>query len=356
MAKDFYELLGVSRRADDKEIKSAYRKLARKFHPDVNPNDKSAEAKFKEISAAYEVLGDPDKRKLYDQHGANWEAAHNFGGAGGNPEDFQVNFGGAGGFETIFENFFAGAGGGNQHQQVASRDLEKTIDVTLEEIDSGTTRTLTYQALDACKSCDGSGTVNLARGRECPNCGGSGRLRNVIGFAQACPVCQGTGMASLESCPTCRGSGTMPTTKKVEVKIPAGFPEGKKLRVPGRGVIGTGGRAGDLYVLVRVLPHALFKRVGDNLEVDVEVPFHVAALGGEIKVPTLRKTLSMKIPEGSQGGQTFRLAGQGLAKMGGQRGDLMALLKVTVPKHPTAEQRELFEKLAEMDREQVGAK
>lgn len=358
MAKDFYELLGVTRRADEKEIKSAYRKLARKFHPDVNPNDKSAEAKFKEISAAYEVLSDPEKRKLYDQYGSNWEAVQGAGGVTGNPEDFQVHFGGAGGFESIFENLFTGVGGGFGHarQEVATRDLEKVIEATLEEIDAGTTRTLTYQALDACKSCDGTGAVSLSSGRECPNCGGSGRLRNMIGFAQACPVCQGTGRSSLESCPTCRGSGTMPTNKKVEIKIPAGFPEGKKLRVPGRGVVGTGGRAGDLYVQVRVLPHKQFKRAGDNLEVEVEVPFHVAALGGEIKVPTLRKTLSMKIPEGSQGGQTFRLAGQGLSKMGGQRGDLLALLKVTVPKHPTAEQRELLQKLAQLDREQVGAK
>lgn len=353
MAKDFYDLLGVSRRADDKEIKSAYRKLARKYHPDVNPNDKAAEAKFKEISAAYEVLSDPEKRKLYDQHGSNWEAAHNFG-AQPNAGGFNVDFGG-GGFESIFENLFSGGGGFGGRQEVASRDLEKVVEVSLEEVDSGTSRTLTYQAMDACKSCDGTGTVHLSTGRECPNCGGSGRLRNMIGMAQACPVCQGTGKATLESCPTCRGSGTMATTKKVEVKIPAGFPEGKKLRVPGRGVIGTGGRAGDLYVQIRVLPHPRFKRVGENLEVDVDVPFYVAALGGEIKVPTLRTVLSMKIPGGSQGGQTFRLAGQGISKMGGQRGDLMARLRITVPKNLTPEQRELLEKLAALD-EKVGAR
>lgn len=359
MAKDLYAVLGVSRGADEKEIKSSYRKLARKYHPDVNPNDKSAESKFKEVSAAYEVLSDPDKRKLYDQYGQNWEAAQNMrAGGGGGAGDYEVHFGGApggAGFETIFENFFGGSGGGFGHarQQVEARDIEKVIDVTLEEIDTGTTRSLTYQAMDACKSCDGSGTVSTMTGRECPNCGGTGRLRNMIGFAQACPVCQGTGRTSVESCPTCHGAGTMATTKKVEVKIPAGFPEGKKLRVPGRGVLGTGGRAGDLYVLIRVLPHEKFKRVGDNLEVDVEVPFYVAALGGEIRVPTLRKTLSMKIPAGSQGGQTFRLGGQGLSKMSGQKGDLMARLKITVPKKPTAAQRELLQKFAELDTQEV---
>lgn len=352
MAKDLYAVLGVSRSADEKEIKAAYRKLARKYHPDVNPNDKSAEARFKEISAAYEVLGDADKRKLYDQYGSNWEAVQGAGAQGANMGDFQVNFGGGGGggFETIFESFFGGGGGfGGARSQVEARDIEKTIEVTLEEIDSGTARTLTYQAQDACKSCDGTGTVNLRGGRECPNCGGTGQVRNMIGFGHTCPVCQGTGRSSLESCPTCQGSGTMSTTKKVEVKIPAGFSEGKKLRVPGRGVIGTGGRAGDLYVLVRVIPHERFRRVGDNLEVDIDVPFHVAALGGDVKVPTPRSTVSMKIPPGSQSGQTFRLAGQGISKMGGQRGDLMARLRLTVPKHPTDEQKLLFRKLAELD-------
>jgi len=361
MAKDYYATLGVARGADAKEIKSAYRKLARKYHPDVNPNDKAAEAKFKEISEAHEVLGDPEKRKLYDQWGSNWEAVQqaggnvNFGGGGG--EGFRYQTGGSGGgFESIFEQFFSGGGGGFTDvgyepapTGIPPKDIEKTVELTLEEIDSGTKRSLTYQAMDACKSCDGTGTISLRTSRECPNCGGTGRGKSMFGMASACPVCHGSGRTSLESCPTCKGTGTMPTAKKVEVTIPAGFPEGKKLRVPGRGVLGSGGKAGDLYVSIKELPHPLFRRVGENLEVDLEVPFTLAALGGEVSVPTLRSRVKMKIPEGSQGGQVFRLGGQGITKMSGSRGDLLARLKITVPKRPTAKQRALLEELAALE-------
>jgi molecular chaperone DnaJ len=359
MAKDYYATLGVPRTADAKEIKSAYRKLARKYHPDVNPNDKAAEAKFKEISEAHEVLSDPEKRKLYDQWGSNWEAVQQAGGNvnfGGGGEGFRYQTGGGGGFESIFEQFFAGGGGGFTDvgyepapAGVPPKDIEKTVELTLEEIDSGTKRSLTYQAMDACKSCDGAGTVSLRTSRECPNCGGTGRGRSMFGMAAACPVCHGSGRTSLESCPTCKGTGTMPTAKKVEVTIPAGFPEGKKLRVPGRGVLGSGGKAGDLYVSIKELPHPTFRRVGENLEVDLEVPFTVAALGGEVSVPTLRSRVKMKIPEGSQGGQIFRLGGQGITKMGGSRGDLLARLKITVPKKPTDKQRELLQQLAALE-------
>lgn len=361
MAKDYYATLGVARGADAKEIKSAYRRLARKYHPDVNPGDKAAEAKFKEISEAHEVLSDADKRKLYDQWGSNWEAVQqaggnvHFGGGGGGDFRFQGG-GGSGGFESIFEQFFTSgsshfgdSGYDAQPPGVAPKDIEKTVELTLEEIDSGTKRSLTYQAMDACKSCDGSGTVSLRTSRECPNCGGTGRGKNMFGMASACPVCRGSGRTSLESCPTCKGTGTMPTAKKVEVTIPAGFPEGKKLRVPGRGVLGSGGKAGDLYVSIKELPHSVFRRVGDNLEVDLEVPFTVAALGGEVTVPTLRSRVKMKIPEGSQGGQIFRLGGQGITKMGGSRGDLLARVKITVPKKPTDKQRALLQELAALE-------
>ncbi|MCC7435359.1 MAG: J domain-containing protein [Methanoregulaceae archaeon] len=350
MAKDLYAVLGVSRGADEKEIKSAYRKLARKYHPDVNPNDPTAETKFKEIGAAYEVLGDVDKRRLYDQYGSNWEAAQHMGAASGGG-DFDVNFGGGGGFETIFETFFrdSGVGGMGEARAVAPRDVERTIELTLDEIASGTKRTLTYQAMDACKSCDGTGTVQLRANRECLNCGGSGRTRNVFGLGGPCPVCSGTGRTTMESCPTCQGSGTIPTTKKVEIKIPAGFPEGKKLRVPGRGIMGTGGRAGDLYVSVKAIPHERFVRNGDNLEVEVEVPFVMAALGGEVKIPTLTSSLKMTIPAGSQSGQKFRLANHGMPKLDGTKGDLVARLKIAVPKTLSERQRQLLREFAESE-------
>lgn len=363
MAKDYYQTLGVTKGADAKEIKSAYRKLARKYHPDVNPNDKSAEAKFKEVSEAYEVLSDPKKRELYDQFGSHWEQAQNFGGQGGpNVGDFHFNVGGGNGrgFESIFEQIFtnmghsgAGAEGfdfGGQQRGMPPRDLEKPVEVTLEEIDSGTKRSLTYQSMDACKTCDGSGQVQLRGSHTCPVCGGSGRTKGMLGIQQVCQACGGSGSTSFEACPTCKGTGTLATTKKVEVKIPAGVTEGKKLRVPGKGVVGSGGRAGDLYVIIREVPHPKFRRSGDNLEVDVEVPYTTAALGGEISVPTLRGRVTMKIPEGSQSGQTFRLGGQGITRLGGKRSDLMAKLKITVPKKPSERERKLLQELAELEK------
>lgn len=307
MPKDFYTTLGVARKADEKEIRSAYRKLARKYHPDVNPNDKSAEAKFKEVSEAYEVLSDPEKRKLYDQFGDQWEQASHFqGGVPG--QDVDYNFGsqgGGGGFETIFEQFFGGGGrrGGRVQFEdldaMQPRDVEKTIEIPLEEIDTGTKRVLTYQTMDAQRTREGISTV--------------------------------------------------PTTKKVEVTIPAGIPDGKKLRVPGKGGAGANNKAGDLYVVVKWAQGGPFKSVDDHIEAEVPVPFHVAALGGEIRVPTLRSTVKMKIPEGTQSGQVFRLGGQGISKLSGGRGDLMARIKITVPKKLTDAQRTLMRQLSELE-------
>jgi DnaJ-class molecular chaperone len=313
MAKDYYKILGVSRNADEKEIKSAYRRLARKHHPDVNPGDKSSESMFKEVSEAYDVLGDSEKRKLYDQYGEHWEHAGNMGGGPGPDMDFHMG-GGGGGFESFFGQFFGGGGVEGARQQRGRggarvrfedldagqpKDVEKVIEISLEEIDSGTKRTLTYQTMDAQR------TIN--------------------------------------------GISTVPTTKKVEVTIPAGISDGKKLRVPGKGVAGANGKAGDLYLTVKWANHPQFKANADNLEVEVPVPFTVAALGGEITVPTLRSKLTMKIPEGTQSGQSFRLKGQGITKQGGARGDLMARVKITVPKRLTESQRNLLQQLAAMD-------
>jgi len=356
MSKDYYATLGVPRSADEKEIKSAYRKLARKYHPDVNPNDKTSEAKFKEVSEAYEVLSDPEKRKAYDQFGANWEHMQNYGG-GGEGADFGFNIpGGEGGFGNIFEQLFQNIGQETMHQQRASttaRDIEKTVEVTLEEVDTGTKRSLSYQSLDACKSCDGRGVVHLRSSRRCGTCGGTGKLRGLLGMTQICNECHGTGVSATEKCPSCKGEGGAPTNKKVEVTIPAGISDGKKLRIPGKGVIGSGHRAGDLYVVIKLIPHPVFKLNGDNLEVEVEVPYTLAALGGEISVPTLRSKVKMRIPEGTQSGQTFRLSGQGLSKLGGQRGNLMARIKITVPKKLSDQERRLLSELASMETQKV---
>ena len=311
MAKDYYEILGVRRNADEKEIKTSYRKLARKYHPDVNPNDKTAEAKFKEVSEAYEVLSDPEKRKLYDQYGGNWDQIR--AGAAEQGVDYETFFGnmraeGRGSpFESIFEQFFHFGGGARGPQiniedlQTAQpRDVEKTIEVSLEEIDSGTKRTLTYQTMDAVQTRDGL-------------------------------------------------IATVPSNKKVEISIPAGITDGKKLRVPGKGASGLNGRSGDLFVTVRWHKHPVFKAVGENLEVEVSVPYTIAALGGEIKVPTLRKTVSMTVPSGTQSGQTFRLSGQGISKLGGGKTNLMARARITVPAKLSDEEKKLLQQLQELE-------
>lgn len=325
MAVDYYGTLGVSKRADEKEIKSAYRRLARKYHPDVNPNDPQSEARFKEVSQAYDVLKDPEKRKKYDQFGTNWDQmrapSEHFG-------DFQTRFGGGGGFDTIFEQFFSNFGseggiGKFRMQSVGPRHVEKRIDITLEEIDSGTKRTLTYSVDDACKQCHGTGAVSLDHGR-----------------ARA-------------MCPNCRGEGTTPSTRKVEVKIPAGISDGKKLRVPGRGARGGNGRAGDLYVVIHEVKHRKFKRVGKDTEVEVEVPYITAVLGGEVSVETIRGSVSMKVPPGTQSGQVFRLGDQGISKLGGGRGSLRARTKITVPKRLQKDERKLLEKILSLQGEKA---
>lgn len=315
MAKDFYDVLGVSRKADEKEIKAAYRKLARKYHPDVNPNDKEAEKRFKEIGEAYETLKDPEKKKLYDQFGADYEKVSG-GGGYQRPQS-----GGSQGFESIFGDFFQSFNMGGEpfstysRASVAATDLEQTVEISLNEVDSGTRRTLTYRTDDACSTCDGSGAVQLTGGRQ------SGK------------------------CPTCGGRGTVSHSRKVEVKIPAGIIEGKKLRVPGGGVRGSQKRAGDLYVVAKIAPNPLFKRNGDNIETLVEVDYLDAVLGGTATVPTLGSSGSITIPAGTQSGQVIRLKGKGLTSMKGGKGDLHVRVKITVPREVSGKERDLLEQI-----------
>ena len=298
---DYYATLGVDKKADEKAIKSAYRKLARKYHPDVNPNNKESEERFKQVSEAYEVLSDEKKRKLYDQYGSNWEAASKMGDQGPfsyqSPGGFRVDFGDGNvppGFETIFETFFGGAGR-HAHHAVA-HDVEQSVSLTLEEVDSGTQRTFTYRVDDACGTCGGMGVVQSKSDSACPKCNGSGQVRGLLGISQTCPVCGGVGTISSDACPTCKGQATMPNTKRVDVTIPAGVREGSRLRVAGQGATGAGGRKGDLYVLIRLINHRKFTRVGDDLETEAVVDYTLAALGGTIKVDTLRGTVDMKVP------------------------------------------------------------
>lgn len=316
MSKDYYKTLGVAKNADDKTIKSAYRKLARKFHPDVNPNNAEAEAKFKEVGEAYSVLSDPEKRKKYDRFGSDYE---NLGfrpadESGGFQQEVDIDLG------SIFGNLFGGMTGGEgflRGRTIPPRDVERVVEVTLDEIDTGAQRTLTFQVEDACPTCQGTGQVRLSSGNR-----------------------QGP-------CPNCRGTGQLANSRRIVVKIPAGFEDGKKLRVPGGGAKGSNGKAGDLYVTVRMVPHSTFKRKGEDTEVDAQVPFVTAALGGEVSVQTPRSTVKMKVPAGTQPGQTFRLQGQGVSKLGGGKGDLLAKVKVTVPKTLTEKQKSLLTQFAE---------
>jgi curved DNA-binding protein len=324
--RDYYEVLGVSKTATEDEIKSAYRKLARKYHPDVNPGDKSAEEKFKELNEAYEVLSDPDKRKKYDALGPNWKAGQDFrpppgweGGVNVEFGDFGDIFGGgrsAGGFSDFFESLFGGGrrtGRRGADFAMRGQDVEAEIPLTLEEAHRGVKRTITLQV------------------------------------TEPCPDCRGTGSKDGKTvCPTCRGAGAIRRPKSIEVTIPAGVRDGSVIRLAGQGEPGAdGASAGDLFLRVRLRPHRLFSIVGDN-DVQIELPVAPweAALGAKIAVPTLGGPGEMKIPPGAQAGQRFRLRGQGLNRRGGGRGDEYVKIKIVNPPKLTPKEKELFEKLA----------
>jgi curved DNA-binding protein len=321
--RDYYDVLGVARTATEDQIKSAYRKLARKYHPDVNPGDKSAEEKFKEINEAYEVLSDADKRKKYDELGPNWKAGQDFrpppNWEGANVEfgDFGDFFGGgrgASGFSDFFESLFGGRRGPRRGAGFAMRgqDVEAEIPLTLEEAHRGVKRTITLQV------------------------------------TETCPDCKGSGVKDAKTCPTCRGAGAIRRPKSLEVTIPAGVRDGSVIRLPGQGEPGSSGApAGDLFLRVRLQPHRLFQTIGEN-DVQIELPVAPweAALGAKIPVPTLDGPVEMKIPAGAQGGQRLRLRGQGLNRRGGGRGDEYVKIRIVNPPKLAPKEKELFEKLA----------
>lgn len=353
--RDYYEVLGVPRDVSADDLKKAYRKLAVKFHPDKNPGDKTAEDKFKEIGEAYDVLSDEQKRAAYDRYG---HAAFSGGmggpsGAGGggfhDPFDiFREVFGGGGG-GGIFESFFGGGGGGGSRGRrrdgpQRGNDLRYGIEISLEDAARGIEREIEYDRLNVCKTCSGSGSNSGSGKKSCRTCGGVGQVISSRGFFQIqqnCPDCQGSGEVISDPCKGCSGSGRSREHTKLRVKIPAGIEDGSRLRSGGNGDYGTqGGPAGDLYIVVNVKPHDIFEREGDDLHCQMPLSFPVAALGGEITVPTMGGKASVKIPAGTQNGTTFRLRGKGMPVLGSSAsGDLYVHVQIAVPTKLSTEQR-----------------
>ncbi|MEE9365238.1 MAG: DnaJ C-terminal domain-containing protein [Dehalococcoidales bacterium] len=325
--KDYYEMLGVKRNASEQEIKQVYRRLARQYHPDVNPGDKSSEAKFKEINEAYEVLSSKESRKKYDKYGDQWQYADQFEQAKRQQAPFRdfSEAGGATSFQfggedlgSLFDDLLFGGGRTRTYTQrtrpMRGRNLETPVEVTLEEAFHSTSRTISLQS------------------------------------EEPCPTCKGTGLMQNATCSTCRGAGRVPRMKRLEVKIPAGVKTGSRVRVAGKGAPGyNGGASGDLYLIVSVRPHRQFERRNDDLYVEVPVPLMVAVLGGEVQVPTMKGKLALKIPPETQNGRSFRLAGQGIPHLANSsRGDMFAKVNVVLPTKLSDKEKELFQQLNEL--------
>src|SRR5579864_7823797 len=322
--RDYYEVLGVERTVSIEEIKKAYRKLAVKYHPDKNPGDKAAEEKFKELSEAYEILSDSDKRALYDQHGhaAFDRRAGGFArGAGGFHDPFDIFrevFGGGGG--SIFDDLFGG-GRSDPTQPQRGEDLRYDMEITFEEAAHGAEKEITVTKPDRCDVCNGTGAESGSKSKTCPTCGGRGQVissRGIFSIAQTCPRCEGAGKVIEKPCKACQGSGRRERPSKIKLRIPPGVDTGSRLRSTGNGEAGMrGAPSGDLYVVLHVKPHEIFQREGDDLICDVPISFVQAALGAEIEVPTLVGTTHIKVPSGTQPGTTFRLKGKGMKNIQG---------------------------------------
>ena len=350
MAKrDYYEVLGVSRDASEAEIKSAYRKKAKECHPDLHPNDKNAEERFKELNEANEVLSDPEKRKRYDQFGFDGpQMGGGSGGAGG--FDFS-GFGGMGGFESIFDTFFGGMGGSARRAgPVQGNDLQHRITITFEEAAFGCEKSVDFFRNENCDVCGGTGAKPGTQPQTCPTCKGSGQVRTGGGFmvtVRTCPTCHGEGKIIKDRCQTCGGTGRVRRKRSLKLRIPAGIQDGVSLVKRGEGAPGMrGGPAGDLYITVTVKPHRLFKRDGNNILLDMPISITQAALGAEIDVPTLEKPVKQRIPEGTQTGTQFRIKGQGIPSLkNGLKGDLILTVHVEVPRKLNERQKDLLRQL-----------
>ncbi len=355
--RDYYEVLGVDRDADASTIKKAYRKLAVKFHPDKNPGDASAEEKFKELGEAYEALSDPDKRAAYDRYGHSAFSGAGGGGGGGggfhDPMDiFSQIFGGA--FGGGFEDMFGGGGGSRRKKSGKQRgsDLRYDLEISLEEAASGIEKELEIERNVPCESCKTTGSKGSGGVKTCPTCGGHGVVARQAGiFIQqsTCPECRGAGETISDPCTTCNGEGRHEKDSRIKLRIPAGVDTGTRLRSSGNGDAGVrGGVAGDLYVFLHVNEHDIFERDNTDLHCEVPLPFGVAALGGELKVPTLEGQSSIKVPAGTQGGTTFRLRDKGMPTLsGGRKGDLHVHVQVEVPTKLSNDQQEKLRAFAE---------
>lgn len=359
---DYYETLEVARDSSIDEIKKAYRKKALKFHPDKNPGDPDAEKRFKEISEAYEILGDEKKRQLYDRHG---KAAFTGGAAGGHPggyasmdealRTFMDAFGGTG-VDSLFETYFGGGGGGGasrMHRQGASKRVNITI--TFEEAAKGVDKELVITNYVSCKSCHGRGASTPQGIKKCPRCGGHGQVHEQRGFfsmSMACPECQGEGQVITDPCKTCHGHGVTKEKQHVKVHIPAGVDSGMRLKMSGYGDAGQGGGpAGDLYVFITVSPHEIFVREGNDVILDLPITFTEAALGCKKEVPSLTgHTCRITIPEGTQNGKIFRVKGEAFPNVHGQgKGDLLVKIFVETPTKLTDEQKQLLKQFGELE-------
>ncbi|MBS1721822.1 MAG: molecular chaperone DnaJ [Armatimonadetes bacterium] len=351
MSQDPYSVLGVPRDASADQIKSAYRKLARQYHPDVNPNSPEAEEKFKEVSVAYSVLSDPDKRARFDQFGVTDDA-----GGGVNPGDF---FGGAGGFSDIFgmmEEMFTGRSRGNQRAGRDGEDHRSEVRISLNEVLSGAERTVTYKRMAKCANCEGSGAAPGTSPETCRTCSGSGQVTRVqqtfigsIRTSTQCPTCQGTGQTIPTPCSVCKGKGLEVVTEKLSITIPPGVEEGTAMRVTGKGSDGTGlGRPGDLYVVIDVQEDSRFERHGRELATSYNITFSQAAIGDTVEVEGLTGSLTVVVEPGTQPGALTRIRGEGLPNVrGSNRGDLIVQFNVVVPRKISERDAELLREFAE---------
>jgi molecular chaperone DnaJ len=352
--RDYYEVLDVGRSATEEEVKRSYRKLAVKFHPDKNPDDPHAEEKFKELGEAYDVLMDPDKRAAYDRFGHAAFASGGGGFGGGAFHDpfeiFREVFGGGSFGGGIFETFFGGGGTRTDDRRRGS-DLRYDMEINLEEAAFGADKQIEIEKLDTCDKCGGTGAEAGSHRINCPACGGRGQVVSSRGFfhiSQTCPRCRGAGEIIEKPCAKCRGEGRVEKLSRVKLQIPAGIREGTRLRSLGNGEAGIGGApSGDLYVVIHIKEHKIFQREDDDLYCELPIPFSVAALGGEIDVPTLEGKAHLKVPAGTQGGQLFKLRSKGIVNVNGRgRGDLFARLIVEVPTRLNTEQRNKLEEFA----------